>query len=60
VELKSFKLFLNQYRGRYISHEQATNEIFEALDSVLSPKKLRVIGDFHPRGNVHTVITVEK
>ncbi|OCC16065.1 NADPH dependent preQ0 reductase [Dissulfuribacter thermophilus] len=60
VELKSLKLFLNQYRDRYISHEQATCEIFEALDQILKPKKLKVIGDFNPRGNVHTVITVEK
>lgn len=60
VELKSLKLFLNRYRNQYISHEQAACEIFDALEQLLRPKKLKVIADFHPRGNVHTVIRVEK
>ncbi len=59
VELKSLKLYLNSYRDRYISHEEATNRIFADLSRVLSPKSLKVVGDFHPRGNVHTVITVD-
>ncbi len=58
VELKSLKLYLNSFRNQYISHEEATNKIFSALMETLSPKKLTVIGDFHPRGNVHTVVTV--
>ncbi len=58
VELKSLKLFLNKYRKRYISHENATNEIFNALYDVLKPKYLQVIGDFNPRGNVKTVVEV--
>jgi len=59
VELKSLKLFLNAYRNRHISHEESTNEIFAALQQALQPKYLYVEGDFHPRGNVHTVIKVE-
>lgn len=60
VELRSLKLWLNKFRHRYISHEAATNEIFDALWNLLKPKKLKIVGDFHPRGNVHTVVTVEK
>jgi 7-cyano-7-deazaguanine reductase len=59
VELKSLKLYLNSYRNSYISHEEATNRIFADLKECLNPKRLKVVGDFHPRGNVHTVITVE-
>ncbi len=59
IELKSLKLYLNKFRQVYISHEEATNRIFSDLFKVLSPKFLRVEGDFHPRGNVHTVIKVE-
>ena len=59
VELKSLKLYLNGYRDRYISHEEATNKIFSDLTEVLSPRTIKVEGDFHPRGNVHTVIKVE-
>ncbi len=60
VELKSLKLYLNSFRDKYISHEEATNVIFSALKKTLRPKSLKVIGDFHPRGNVHTVITVSE
>jgi 7-cyano-7-deazaguanine reductase len=59
VELKSLKLYLNQYRDRYISHEAAANEIYSHLFELLSPRFLEVIGDFHPRGNVKTLITVK-
>ena len=58
VELRSLKLWLNKFRNRYISHEQATNEIYNALYDVLKPRFLEVVGDFNPRGNVHTIIKV--
>ncbi|WP_456430751.1 preQ(1) synthase [Thermosulfuriphilus sp.] len=59
VELKSLKLYLNRYRNEYISHEAATNKIYSDLYELLKPRYLKVIADFHPRGNVHTVITVD-
>ena len=59
VELKSLKLYLNSFRDRHISHEESTNLIFSELKTKLAPKSLKVTGDFQPRGNVHTVITVE-
>ncbi len=58
VELKSLKLYLNKYRTRYISHEDSINEIYTTLREALKPKKLEVIGDFTPRGNVKTVIKI--
>ncbi len=58
VELKSLKLYLNQYRNRYISHEEATNKIYDDLYNLLKPRFLEVIGDWNPRGNVKTVIKV--
>lgn len=58
VELRSLKLWLNQFRSRYISHEAATNEIYEALEALLKPRFLEVIGDWNPRGNVKTVIRI--
>jgi 7-cyano-7-deazaguanine reductase len=59
VELKSLKLYLNTYRDQYVSHEEAVNKIFSDLTGILSPRNIKVEGDFHPRGNVHTVIKVE-
>jgi len=58
VELKSLKLYLNKYRSVYISHEAATNKIYEDLYKLLKPRFLEVIGDFNPRGNVKTVVKV--
>jgi 7-cyano-7-deazaguanine reductase len=44
---------------RYISHENAANEIFDTLYSRLNPRKMKLIADFNPRGNVHTVIEID-
>ncbi len=58
VELRSLKLYLNKYRGSYISHEEATNKIYTDLYELLRPRFLEVTGDFNPRGNVKTIIKV--
>ncbi|HEB76139.1 MAG TPA: NADPH-dependent 7-cyano-7-deazaguanine reductase QueF [Nitrospirae bacterium] len=58
VELKSLKLYLNSFRNLHISHEEATNRIYKELEDLLSPRRLEVVGDFNPRGNVKTVIRI--
>ncbi|MEO5358928.1 MAG: preQ(1) synthase [Nitrospirota bacterium] len=58
VELKSLKLYLNSFRNKYISHEDAVNIIYNELSGKLSPRYLEVVGDFNPRGNVKTVVRV--
>jgi 7-cyano-7-deazaguanine reductase len=58
VELKALKLWLNGFRDRSISHEAATNLIFDTLKRDLKPRTLEVTGDFNVRGNVKTVISV--
>ena len=59
VELKSLKLYINGYRDRGISHEAATNEILDDLMRVLSPRWMRVVGEFNVRGNIKTTVTAE-
>ncbi len=59
LELKSFKLYINKFRDRGIFHEEAVNEILEALVEVVKPRYMHIQGDFNPRGNVHTVVTAE-
>ncbi len=58
VELRAFKLYLNSFRNKAISHEAVTNEIFKELNDLLKPKAMDVTGDFNVRGNVKTVIKV--
>ncbi len=59
VELKALKLYINSFMNREVSHENSINEIFDTLYEKLSPRWLKVIGDFKPRGNVHTVIEID-
>ena len=59
VELKALKLYINSFRNRYISHEESANEIFSNLVKKLQPECLKLIADFYPRGNVHTVIEID-
>jgi 7-cyano-7-deazaguanine reductase len=60
LELKAFKLWINSYRDERISHEAVVNQIADRFWQELHPKQLRVIGDFTRRGNVKTVIYVNK
>lgn len=59
VELKAIKLYINSFMNRNISHEDSANEIYDVLDTKLKPKWLKVLADFNPRGNVHTVIELD-
>lgn len=58
VELKALKLYINAYRDRYISHEESVNQILDDFVAASDPLEVTVKGDFLPRGNVHTVVTV--
>lgn len=60
VELKSLKLYINGYRNRGISHEGAINEILDDLVRELSPRWIRVVGEFNVRGNIKTTVFAEE
>lgn len=59
VELKAIKLYINSFMTRNISHESSINEIYDVLYSKLKPKWMKIVGDFNPRGNVHTIIEID-
>ncbi|MEA3498546.1 MAG: preQ(1) synthase [Campylobacterota bacterium] len=59
IELKALKLYINSFMDQHISHENSANEIYDALSKGLKPKKIKLVVDFNPRGNVHTVITID-
>jgi 7-cyano-7-deazaguanine reductase len=56
VELKSLKLYINQYRDRGIFHEDVVNVILDDLVGLLDPWEMEVVGDFSVRGNIKTVV----
>lgn len=59
VELKSLKLYLQQFRNEGIFYEHATNRILDDLVSVLSPRWMRLEAAFTPRGGIRTTVTAE-
>jgi len=59
IELKALKLYINSFMTKHISHENAANEIYDALHTKLKPKSMKLIANFNPRGNVHTIIEID-
>ena len=56
VELKSLKLYMVKFRNIGIFHEHVTNRILNDFISAANPKKINVVGDFHPRGGIKTSV----
>lgn len=59
LELKSFKEYIFSFRDRGVFHEAVTNEVLDHLVASCRPRRMRVVGDFHVRGGVKTVVTAE-
>ncbi len=57
IELKSFKLYLQQFRNEGIFYENVTNRILDDLVAVLAPRRLRLVAAFTPRGGITTTVT---
>ena len=58
LELKAIKLYINSYRNREISHEEAANQILDDLVKACNPSWMELEADFNPRGNVHMVVRI--
>ena len=56
VELKSLKLYIVKFRNMGIFHEHVTNYILNDFKKACKPKKIKIIGDFNPRGGIKTII----
>ena len=51
-ELKSLKLYINNFRDLKISHEEVVNRIMDDLLNTAAPHWIHLNADFNPRGNV--------
>jgi 7-cyano-7-deazaguanine reductase len=60
VELKSLKLYLQQFRNQGIFYENITNRILDDLAELLHPRRIKLTASFTPRGGISTTITVER
>jgi 7-cyano-7-deazaguanine reductase len=52
IESKSLKLYLVSYRNHGAFHEDCVNRIADDLVTAISPRWLRVFGDFSVRGGI--------
>ncbi len=57
VELKSLKLYLQQYRNEGIYYEDATNRILDDLVGVVRPRWMTLSAAFTARGGITTTVT---
>ena len=57
VELKSLKLYLQQFRNEGIFYEHVTNRILDDLVAVLQPRRMTLVASFTPRGGITTTVT---
>jgi 7-cyano-7-deazaguanine reductase len=57
LELKSLKLYLGGYRDRGIFYEHVVNAILDDLTASCHPRRMKVTGEFNPRGGITSRIT---
>jgi len=59
VELKSLKLYLQQFRNQGIFYEDITNRILDDMINTLHPRWIKLTASFTPRGGISTNVIVE-
>jgi 7-cyano-7-deazaguanine reductase len=57
LELKSLKMYTLAYRNLGIFQENVVNRMLEDVVKACDPVQATVVGDFMPRGGVHTKVT---
>ena len=57
IELKSLKLYLQEFRNRGIFYEHSINSILDDLVRACEPRTMTVVGQFTPRGGISSRIT---
>ena len=57
VELKSLKLYLQQFRNAGIFYEDVTNRILDDFVAVVQPRRVTLIAEFSARGGITTNVT---
>jgi 7-cyano-7-deazaguanine reductase len=57
LELKSLKLYLVAFRDRGIFYEHVVNTILDDLTASCQPRRMKVVGQFNPRGGITSRIT---
>lgn len=59
IELKSLKMYLQQFRNEGIFYEHVTNRILDDLVAACRPRQMKLVAAFTPRGGIRTTISAE-
>ena len=59
VELKSLKLYLQQFRNQGIFYENITNRILDDFVAAVEPRSVKLTAAFTPRGGISTTVVVD-
>ena len=59
IELKSLKLYFQQFRNKILSYERLINVVYDDLMEVYSPNRLRIMMVFNPRGGISSKLTID-
>jgi len=59
VELRSLKIYFQQFRNTVISYERLINVIYDDLMSVYKPVRLRIVMVHSARGGIRSRLTID-
>jgi 7-cyano-7-deazaguanine reductase len=59
LELKSLKLYYLGFRNKGVFYESLINEILDDMVESCSPRRMKVTGDFTPRGGITSTVVAE-
>lgn len=59
IELKSLKQYFYQYRNIHISYERLVNLVYDHLIATYTPKRLRIVIEFFPRGGISSRVAID-
>jgi 7-cyano-7-deazaguanine reductase len=59
LELKSFKIYLQQWRDVVVSYERFLDVVYEHLMRVYEPVRLRLMLVTNPRGGISSRLTID-
>jgi len=59
IELKSFKLYLYQYRDTIMSYERCLDMLYKHIKEIYEPMRVRIEIGFRPRGGISSKLVVD-
>ena len=59
IELKSLKIYLQQFRNTIISYERLINVVYNDLIETYNAKRLRIVMEFNTRGGISSKLTID-